>query len=68
MEHKKIDAARSTYDEANAALERMPLDEAGRRMLADIKQQHGHPAVERAIPLDEPRQPAGSGRFLLQQA
>jgi methyl-accepting chemotaxis protein len=37
VEHKKIDAARATYDAASTALERMPLDDKGLSLIADIK-------------------------------
>ncbi|MFZ6769031.1 methyl-accepting chemotaxis protein [Undibacterium sp. Di26W] len=38
QEHKKIDDARALYNTAYAALEKMPLDEAGKNFLARIKE------------------------------
>ncbi|MET3134110.1 methyl-accepting chemotaxis protein [Oxalobacteraceae bacterium GrIS 1.11] len=38
-EHKKIDDAREKYNTAYAALEKMPLDEAGKAFVAQIKQE-----------------------------
>ena len=37
-QHKKIDAAREKYNAALAALEKMPLDEAGKAFVAKIKE------------------------------
>jgi methyl-accepting chemotaxis protein len=37
-QHKKIDAARGAYNAAFAALEKMPLDDAGKTFLATIKE------------------------------
>ena len=38
LEHKKIDEARSHYDEAFSRLEKMPLDETGKKFVASIKE------------------------------
>jgi methyl-accepting chemotaxis protein len=69
VEHKKIDVARDTYAAANAALERMPLDAAGQRMIADIRLQQAatRPLNEQFLAMSHAdRQAAVS--FLLTQA
>jgi methyl-accepting chemotaxis protein len=69
VEHKKIDAARDTYAAANAALERMPLDATGQRMIADVRQQQAatRPLNEQFLAMSHAdRQQAVS--FLLKQA
>jgi methyl-accepting chemotaxis protein len=69
VEHKKIDVARDTYAAANAALERMPLDATGQRMIADIRQQQAatRPLNEQFLAMSHAdRQAAVS--FLLTQA
>lgn len=38
LEHKKIDEARAHYDEAFSRLEKMPLDETGKKFVASIKE------------------------------
>ncbi|MBK1891421.1 MCP four helix bundle domain-containing protein [Undibacterium sp. 14-3-2] len=38
LEHKKIDEARVHYDEAFSKLEKMPLDETGKKIVASIKE------------------------------
>jgi methyl-accepting chemotaxis protein len=38
LEHKKIDEARAHYDEAFSRLEKMPLDDHGKKFVASIKE------------------------------
>jgi methyl-accepting chemotaxis protein len=69
VEYKKIEVARATYDAASTALERMPLDQKGQGLVADIKRQQAatRPLNEQFLAMSHgDREQAVS--FLLKQA
>ena len=67
-EHKKIDAAREKYNAAFAALQKLPLDDAGRAFVEKIRQDQitTRPLNDRFIDLAKTDRQAGAS-FLLSQ-
>ncbi|MFS2002504.1 methyl-accepting chemotaxis protein [Duganella sp. CT11-25] len=69
VEYKKIDAARNAYEAAGAALERMPLDADGQRLIAEIKSRQAvtRPLNEQFLSMSHGNREEAVG-FLLRQA